>query len=65
MLSRWRVVVGTGRAVVLITNAVWTGLVVGITGLVENWQVAPDGKPEEQLSETFALNVGIGVTVAV
>ncbi len=36
MLSGRSKAVVVGRAVVLITNPVCTGLVVGITGLVEN-----------------------------
>ena len=48
-------VVVTGRAVVLMVRAEVTGLVLGmVTGVVENAQVAPVGKPE-QLREICEL----------
>lgn len=55
-----------GRAVVEIASCAVTGLVFGIvTGVLVIVQVAPVGKPEEQLSATDPLYVGSGVTVAV
>ena len=46
----------TGRAVVVIVSVDETGLVFGVTGLVENVHAAPVGSPAEHPMETLFGN---------